>query len=208
MLDKDRKRINLVDVDDETHKWLVREANKVGMSIRGYAGYLLENARAAWEPPTEGEPERLALWNYHCALGKKNLHDLAYRMAALYEYNPTEEMAERLAEQCELAGLDYREVMQRVADDPFSSLIAFSHNGTKLGECIRWLSKFLAGKQSGLPARVLLSLGERRGYGETMMNRAKRAMNNDPESPRIISIRMAQGWYWKLEEREGSLEST
>lgn len=206
MLEKDRKRINLVDVNDETHKWLVRGANERGMSIRGYAGYLIEDAKAKWKPPTEGEPGRLALWNYHQAVAKKNLQDLAYRMASLYEYNPTEEMAERLVQQCELVGLDYREVLQRVADDPFSSLVAFSHNGTKLGECIRWLSKFLAGKQNGLPARVLLSVGNRQGYGETMMNRAKRAMNNDPESPRVISIRQAQGWYWKLEEREDSRE--
>jgi len=202
MLEKDKKRINLVDVSDETHKWIVRKANEAGMSIRGYAGFLLERAKTEWKPPEEGGPESQALWNYHQALGKKNLHDLAYRMASLYEYNPTEEMAERLAQQCEFAGLDYREVIQRVADDPFSSLVAFSHNGTKLGECIRWLSKFLAGKQNGLPARVLFSLGDRQGYGETMMNRAKRAMNNDPESPRVISVRQAQGWYWKLEERE------
>ena len=204
--DDKKKRINLVDVNDETHQWIVRKANEAGMSIRGYASFLLERARAEWKPPEESNPESQALWNYHQALGRKNLQDLAYRMAALYEYNQTEEMAERLAQQCEYAGLDYREVLQRVTDDPFSSLIAFSHNGTKLGECIRWLSKILAGKEMGLPARAIFALGEREGFGETMLNRAKRAMNNDLESPRVLSVREAQGWHWKLQEREDSQE--
>jgi hypothetical protein len=202
MSNDDKKRINLIEIEPETHSWLVKRANEAGMSINGYAGYLLDDVRLTWRPPNPdtATPEQIALWNYHQVLVQDYKRKLAYRTAAIYEQNKTEEMADRLKEQCEIAGLDYSEVMQEVEDDPYSSLVAFSHNGTKLGDCIRWLGSKLQDKEDGLPVTVLMSIGKQLGYNSTMMNRAKRAMNHDSRSPRVVSIRKSEGWCWKVKE--------
>lgn len=200
----DTKRINLIDIEPRTHSWLVKQANEMGMSIRGYAGYLLDNVCVSWKPPTEGERERMILWQYHKALVEETLRDLVYRTAAIYSKYPTEELAETLASQCELAGLDYGEVIHRIEDDPYSSLVAFSHNGTKLGECIEWLSSILTGKEVGLPASAILTMGEQRNFSHATLNRAKRAMSRDKDSPKVISVRCSTGWLWKLEDRQNN----
>lgn len=197
-----KKRINMVDIEEPTHEWLVQQANIMGMSIKDYAGYLIDDARLKkWKKPSKDEPERLALWNYHQALIAERKKDIAYKMAAMYECDKTEEMADLLARQCELAGLDYSEVIRQVQDDPYSSLVAFSHNGTKLGECIRWLGNVLKGKKVGLPASAVFSMAHDKGYSQTMLNRAKRAMNADINSPKVLSVRKANGWFWQLKER-------
>jgi len=201
----DKKRINLIDIEPDTHDWLVRLANEKGMSIKDFAGYLLDDARGKWKHPDSSEPERLALWNYYEALAQEQLRKLAYRVAAMYERNQTEEMAETLARQCELAGLDYREVIQQVEDDPFSSLVAFSHNGTKLGDCISWLGDMLAGQEKGLPVRILIAIGKQRGFNETLMNRAKRAMNADLGSPSVTSVRKTNNWFWRLKDEHNEV---
>lgn len=204
----DKKRINLVPIDPETHEWLVKRANAKGESIAGHAGRLLNDAMASWEPPTEDEPERMVLWDYYRELRKKKIRDIVYRTAELYNDNPTAESAEVLAKQCERAEMDYREVIDKVRDDPFSSLIVFSYNGTKLGECIKWLSGTLRNAPMDFPVSMLEKTADKRGYNMTMLNRAKRAMNKDSESPKVISVRKPFGWAWRMEEEPETVENS
>jgi hypothetical protein len=201
-MNDDKRKVNLVPIDPGTHDWLVNQANITGKSIADHAGYLLDDAATQWEPPTEDEPERMVLWDYHRELRKKRMRDMVYRTAELYNDNPTDTAADLLAKQCERAEMDYMEVISKVKDDPYSSLIIFSHNGTKLGECIRWLSGTLRGIDSDFPVSLLEKTAAKRGYNMAMLNRAKRAMNQDSTSPRVMSVRKSFGWSWRMEEVE------
>ena len=198
----DKKKINLVPVDPATHSWLVEQANAEGESIAKHAGHLLNDAMTEWKPPTEDEPERMVLWDYYRELRKKRMRDLVYRTAEMYNESPSSESAEVLAKQCERAEMDYREVIDKVRDDPYSSLIIFSHNGTKLGECIRWLSGTIRDTPTDFPVNLLEKMAAKRGYNMAMLNRAKKAMNMDSDSPKVMSVRKSFGWSWRLEERE------
>lgn len=200
-MNDDKKKVNLIPIDEDTHKWIVKQANEQGESIANCAGRLLDEVSRTWEPPTEDEPERMVLWDYHRELAKKRTRDMVYRTAELYNENPTSESADVLAKQCERAEMDYREVIDKVRDDPYSSLVLFSHNGTKLGECIRWLSGTLRKAASDFPVSLLEKTAAKRGYNMAMLNRAKRAMNQDSESPKVMSVRKSSGWSWRLEEK-------
>lgn len=194
----EKKRLNYISIEPETHGWLIGMANRQGEHIGDLAGQLLDEVATSWQPPSESEPERKAYWDWVQFKRDKRMQERAYEAALMYRKNPTEKGAERLARICEGVGLDYTEVLQGVDNDPFASLIAFSRNGSVLGRCIRWLPQFIGEREGKVPVRIVHVAGRREGYSESTINRARRAINYDIESPSIDTNKEGSGWIWSI----------
>lgn len=201
MSNDDKKYLTNVPIDPMTHDRLVMLANKEGVKLADLVGEMLDEDFYGWQPPNaEEQPGQRAMYNEFRVRQRQRLKQSVYTLAAVYKEDPTEENADILAEQCELAGLDYKEVVDRVGKDPFSSLIAFSRNGSKAGDCIKWLSETMRAAHDGLTVQQVKALADERGFKMSMVNRCKRAINNDYDSPNIVSERQSTGWVWTLSE--------
>lgn len=201
----DKKKINQIWVESETWAWLVEQANRRGELIADFTGALLDEAIIHWQPPQEDEPERRIYWAWLGFIRDKQRRERIYQAASMYKENPTEEMADALAQMCEDGGLDYREVIKEVERDPFSSLIANSRNGSVLGECIRWLTKLLQEHPEGIPVRIAKIIAEKEGFSSSTMKRARGAINADLHSPSILSHKVGHKWVMKMDNLESDL---
>ena len=197
----DKKKFSLVPVDPSTHSALVKIANQQGVPPNELLGNLADAYFINWEIPDESKPLERAGWLSFKSQARARCRDDVYRAASHYLEHPTEIGAEELAEQCDLVGLDYTQVIKEIKSDPFSSMIEFSRNGSKTGEAIRWLSKEMI-KREQLPAKLLFALAHKAGFNQPILNAAKRAINANTSSPMIKSVRTSTGWNWRIETME------
>lgn len=210
-MNDDKKIMNFVPVDPSTFEWLTTMANKQGERVNDFSGILLDElAMSNWTLPKPGESEddNLFFWFFQEALKRRRRRELIYKAAAIYLDDPTEEAAEQLEEMCVIAGLAPEEVIGEVRDDPFSNVIKESFDGTKLGRCTRWLADAMS--EHGEIRQVdLVRIGMSEGFDETMLNRAKRRINMDTETPHIQSKRVPgeKGWKWCVIEPQQQTEN-
>ena len=204
--DEDKKTINQIPVDTHTHRWLVRFANLKGESLKEATGSLLDMLYTAYIPETdqlnkEGyDNEQVELfWSWFKFKQKEIRRQRVFQAAAIYASDPTEENADMLARMCELARLDYAEVKEKAENDPYSSLIASTRNGTKFGECMRWLPQFIMEQGGQVNVAPLRAMANRQGFTASMLDRVKRAIQNDPDAPAIVSVKVGAAWAWRIE---------
>lgn len=88
----------------------------------------------------------------------------------------SEEEAERLHEIAEELDLDEEKAAELALGTPYASVIAFSNNGTKGGQCQQWLASLLSEQQDGIARTYIVSMGSKLGYTESMINRASRVI--------------------------------
>lgn len=198
----DKRKLNCIYVEPATHAWLVEMANSHGEMLGDFAGMVLDDISSNWTYPTNEEPQRLLRWNVIEALRRKRQVDDVYKLAAIYQELQEDALADRLQEQCELAGLAYEEVIERVGNDPFSSIIANSRDGSKFGQCVKWLSQVLRDHRGAVAVNALEQAAEESGFAVSMLKQAKRAINRDPSTPTIRSIKSGVGWTWVLEQEQ------
>lgn len=197
-----KKCINKVWVDDETHTALLNGANKQGDTIASYAGAILDDAAISEKPnfSDDADPFARLHWNWYRFKLKQRSIEKVHRAAAIYSENPTDENADSLEQMCADAGLDYKDVINRTKNDPFSSIVANSRNGTKYGRCIRWLPDTIVKMGGRVPVSTLNTMAAIEGFDSSMLNRVKRAINGDANTPNILSERESNGWIWVLDE--------
>jgi len=195
----DKKKINVVPIEPATHEALINFANQKGVAVNEFLGYLADThfVSSLCEPKPD-KPLQRAAWLSLQSKYEAKLRDEVYQAAGRYLERPTENGAERLAEQCDLMGLDYAEIISEIKSDPFSSMVEYSRNGSKTGDCIRFLIKEM-NERKRFPAKLVFALGKQRGFNRSLVNSAKRAVNNDPKSPEIKSIRTSNGWDWAID---------
>ena len=205
MYSDDRKKLNRISVEPTTHEWLVEMANRDGEGVGDYAGALLDMLSGSCKPDAPLGSDKFddnniqVFWSWYRFRQKERLKNRVYQAAAIYAADPDEDGAERLANMCERANMDYTEVKDRAENDPFSSLIASTRNGTKFGECMRWLPEFLTEHGGQVPVAPLRVMASQYGFTPSMLDRVKRAIQSDPDTPTIMSIRIGVAWAWKLD---------
>lgn len=199
----DKKTLNYINVDTEVFSWLVNQANAQGERLGDFVGAVLEEVSQTWCPPMEDEPERLLFWNYMKVQREERLRKMVYQAAAIYHNhpNPTEDEADRLASMYEAAGMDYKEVVKEVSDDPFSSIIAHSQNGSATGQCMRWLAGVMKNRKV-MPVKLVMVKARQEGFSDSTLTRARGAINMDDKSPTIATRKRAYGWEWYIEDDE------
>jgi len=202
MEDENKRSINYIPVDEDTFAWLKQQANQAGELISHFAGAVLDSASVDWQPTiTDDQSDDSKLfWKLHEIRKQKKRRDTVYRAAAIYKERPDEQTADTLSDMCEWAGLDYAEVMNQVENDPFSSIIAQSRNGTKFGSCVRWLPAFISDHNGEVAVTPLRIVASNLGYSNSMLDRVKAAINNDIDTPSIVSVKSGKNWVWRVEE--------
>jgi len=205
-MNDDKKIMNFVPTDPSTFEWLTIMANKQGERVNEFAGMLLDElSMSNWTLPEPGETEKDGrfYWLFQEAMKRRKQRELIHKAAAIYLDDLTEEAADQLEEMCGIVGLVPEEVVAEIRDDPFSNVIKESYNGTKLGRCIRWLVESLT-EHIELPQAEIVQIGMTEGFDETMLNRAKRRINLDRDTPMIQSQRIPgeKGWKWTIVQTE------
>lgn len=203
----DKKRINLITIEEQTLSLLLNQANVQGKSLGNFVGLLLDEYAFTWKPPAKEEPDRLLFWDWVQAQQEEQKRKMVYQVAAIYQSrkNPTEEEAERLARMCETAGLDYKEVVKEISNDPFSSIVMHSRNGTATGQCMRWLAGVMKDRKR-MPVNLIEIKASQKGFSRSTLNRARRAINMDTKSPTIETEKIGKGWQWYIRGEEESEE--
>jgi hypothetical protein len=207
MSQDNKKRLNLIEVEPDVHAWLVSEANDEGMKIGEFAGYLLEQLFNGNEFINTINPYVKIYSSWVAVRKKQRARERVYDVARLYQELQTEDLAEQLAEMCECADMNLQEVIDRVSNDPFSSIIVQQRSDTKFGQCLKWLPDYLIKNGGEMPVAEIRSAAEKQGFTKSMLGRVKRAIDDDIDTPGIISVRVSEGWNWKVEQLE-DVEST
>lgn len=201
----ERKVLQRIRVEPDTHDWLIREANKVGEPLDEFAGKLLDDCAISWKPPavgtveSDGDRDRVVFWSWTIAMRRRRQIERMYQVAAACAENPCEETATLLEQMCDALGINYEAVMAEADENPFSSVIAFGRNGSKLSSCIKWLVELMQQRRT-MTVREICALAEKKGFKESMVKQARGAINQNVSSPAIISRRTSDGWTWELTE--------
>lgn len=201
MYDDERKILNKIRVKPETHDEIIKRANEIGMSIGDFAGDALDMYMT--EQPVELTAIEKVHWNWRAFRLEEQQREKVHHAAAIHKEHPSDESADRLKRMCEDAGMDFAEIERLAENDPFTSIIAASRDGTKFGACLRWLPKTLRRCNGCAAVSKLRVLGRSQGYSNSMLNRVKQAINEDSRTPSIRSVRREKGWEWQLvDDRE------
>lgn len=197
--DEGKKKINAVLLDSEVHAWTEMEGTRQGLSPSELLAYFALENYLKWEPPNEkSHPDVRMAWNDRRMRRRLWRKQQVEKAAAMYAEDPTQENAELLAEQCLLAGISLEEAKAGAENDPFTSIIAYSSNGTAFGECCRWLPRFIL-EHNDIPQPVVCTAGKKAGFDESMITRARRRINSLPDSEwRIETKHCGAFWRWSL----------
>lgn len=207
-MSNDRKYyVNHVPLDEEVHRRIVDQATLVGMRPADFVGYLTgERIKEGWKEPTPDCPEKYVDWQLMQMKQEERMKNQVFKAAALYQKYPSEKNAECLSRMCDAARMGYNEVIKKLDDDPFSSLYLYAKNGSELGNCMRWLSTFITERGGVVPARIVKVAATREGFSDSTLDRAKRTIMADADSPTIISDKRGKGWVWCIKELKPSKE--
>jgi len=199
----DKRVLNFVPVEEETHSILVELANQQGIKVNEFLGLLADEWSLVWEPPQKKRSARALFWNWVEMRRKKRLRDMIYQMVSLYQQlDESEELADLIEQQCEIAGIspsDLQAMHQDVARDPLSSIIAQSREGTKFSQCMGWLASTFRQIGPEIAVRDLQQLAMVEGFAWAMVNKAKAYIRDDRESTvEILSEKRGAHWAWVM----------
>jgi hypothetical protein len=200
-----RKVISQVHVKEEVYNWIVKKANSVGDEIRFHVGDMLELwyiAREEVEAGMQENPETLVALKHNAIRKKTEMRTKVHRIASMYIQMPNEANADILKDACDAAGMHYDEVIGAAEQDPFSSIISQAYGKTKQDEAILWLTQKF-NEVSTIPSTIVYQEGEKQGFSEKTLQRARNYISMDDHSPTIRSVRKPDQWVWTiLEEGE------
>lgn len=208
-MDSDKKYcyINHVPLDEDVHRRVIDQATLVGLRPADFAAYLIgEQMKLEWKEPSPDEPEKYIDWKLMQMKRQEHMREQVFRAAALYKKNPSDENADHLSQMCDAASMAYNEVMKYIDNDPFSSLYLYAKNGSTLGSCMRWLSTFISERSGVVPAKIVKIAAARENYSDSTLERAKRTINGDMDSPMIVSEKRKEGWVWRIQGHAPSTE--
>jgi len=191
-----KKSISFVRVSPETWEALIEAANKRGENPAYYIGWVLDSAVQQGLHKLDGE-EHDVFWGYRRFRKEKEDRELVRRAAALYLEHETDEGADRLAEMCDKAGLNYDEVIQETRDDPFSSLR--KQSVTMRDRAAEWLTRFIHENGGFALVKHVRAAAEAEGYNYAMLKRAKQAVNENRDVPMIRSEKVGVDWAWVVD---------
>jgi len=205
----DKKVINFIPVDPDSHSQLVELANQRGMKLNEFLGLMVDEWALTWSPPKKKRSERALFWNWVDLRRRKRLQDMVYQMVSLYQQlGESEELADLIEAQCDIAGIspvDLQLIHQEVASDPLSSIIAENRQGTKFSRCITWLSETFKNLGPALSVGALKKLAEAEGFQWSMVERAKREIRETWDlKVEIVSRREGSHWEWVMVDRESN----
>lgn len=195
------RTINIVSVENDTHAWLIEEANRSGMKLGEFAGSLLDKIKIHREYDKLRESEELSVYDLllKARLRQRDLIRVK-KLVSIYQQNQSEEAADILAAACDSLGLNYDEVMGMAENDPFSSIASEWNTSSKFAECADWLTTVMT-KRKKVMSAIIFRQGEERGFSESTINRVKRKINTQSETHHIVSAKDGKDWVWILEEK-------
>jgi len=192
--------LNYVPINKETNEWLVAEANKEGTPVRVFAGLILdEKAQQSFHAGYEKDEDQGA-WDEHWYDQWSRMWMRTRKAAAIYLENPSDEARTRLERMCTRLGKDVDEIIAEADANPFSTIVAREKEATKRGQCILWLCEMIRSHDGSVDSSVVYAIADQKGYSISTLNRAKRDINNDPNTPNIVSGREGSRHLWVLEE--------
>lgn len=199
----DKRTINRILIDPKTHRIMIDLANQQGISLSDFIGAVVDEAAMSWVPPEVSKDQwHIFHWNYIQLWKRQRRVQMVYQMAAMYnELGGSEDLADLIERQCEICGVDMTELMLQVQDDPLSSLIAQTRQGTKFDQCLRWLSDAMQRYGEFLVSQLKV-LAAAQGYDWTMVNRVKREIQGSGLDVNLISEKRGKTWWWVLADRE------
>lgn len=216
MSSDNKKVINRVNIDPFGHAWAVKMANKYGVSMADFCGMALASLATAWKPDTdeiasadEFQPEYIRLYiDYFEEQQRHRRRQLVREVAIIHTQYPDDASADRLARMCKVAGMDLTEIMDAAKSTEFGSIVDYSRDGTKFGQCLQWLASYISKESkngNGVPSMQIYAAGKASGFEQEMIKRAKGRICHDPLSPMIRSKKGPGGtWIWHIEAQEAS----
>lgn len=190
----------MIKIKPNAFEWVTKEANKAGRDVRDHISYIVELVFASKSGINElaENNANVRLVQYEWEFQEQMRRTKAvYQMAAAYVEHPTESNADKLKDACDIADVDYDAVIQTASNDPFSSYIAEHGTHTKLDEAVLWLRNVFS-ERTEIPSKDLYIIGNKLGYGEKILRRAKDALCEDLDSPLIEVAKPGPSWIWRL----------
>jgi len=222
-MDKKKYITFISGLDPETHAWLVQRSNILGLKIGDFVAVALKRARyddiyGDLETEMQSQNAMIALGGIELSADlERQKRERVFALAYQYQDTPNENLADLLKLACDVAGMDYQEVMTYAENDPFGSIISSSDTSTQIERCIQWLYHTLTGykgfvKVEDNPVYAKNDLEEmsiERGWSSKTLSRAKTRINTQlrqkagEEFPykEVKTIRIGNRWYWYYDDR-------
>ena len=212
---QDNKRIiNRVKIDNFGYSWAVKMANKYGADLSEFCGSALASLAVAWNSDT-GEIEEVEEWdgdrmklaiNHFAHQQRHRSRQMVREVAVIHAQYPDDVSADQLAQMCAIAGMDLLEVLDAANSSEFKSIVDYSKDGSKFGECVMWLADYMTKEtqdeeRDSVPAAQVFAAAKSNGFEEQMVKRAKQRIKADPLSPSIESRRVSKGWVWYIKQK-------
>jgi len=187
-----------------TRKWLTEQANKKGKKIGLTAGLLLDEvARDCISSMMDHDGSNSSVWNLEWFLQQELAMAHAKYAARIYLMRPTDEGMERLEIMCDEAGVLSTDTLAEVESDPFSTAVLANRATTSVSRCTEWLSGLLRQVgDEGMPSNMIYALAKEDGYSGSTLERAKRTIIQDVDSPEIEAFRDGPRWSWRIKAGE------
>ena len=197
---KNLKSLSYIKVDPLTHAELMKECNNRGASSIFYIGWVLADAVDAGIHKLDAQ-NRSVFWKARELTQIKRDRDTVRTAALSYLMYPTDDGADLLAEMCEDVGLDYDEVLGNVTDDRFA-MLRTSQDSVFI-ERAEWLYNLLEDNSGRLTVKYIRARGEELGYTKYTIDKIRRFINDQPDLPTIVSMKVGIQWVWQLEKTPG-----
>jgi len=211
-----RKTANMVEIESHIYQWVVEDANSVGEKLSKHIGDLLNNlyhmSDGGKKSPTqvarEYSPITSAIVAYQEMERQQHRRSMVRHMAALYVEKPSEKAADSLQAACDAIDIDYDEVIKVAEADPFSSIIAKTMGKDKIDRCAVWMIDLFT-KHGKMQSVELFSRANAEGYNKRMVQRVKRNLLEDLDTPYIDVDRIGKNWWYVLKTVGGNeIEAT
>lgn len=204
------QKINSILFKTSVFNWIKKQANSQGIGMDEFVSLFIEDGYLGWNMPSdESNIDVRMFWNDVTLKRRANRRRYVMRAAAIYKDEPTEDNASALAKQCNLAGMSYDEVIERVNNDPFSSIAKYEVEESTLGQCAKWLTLFLNEHGNSAPVSVIRMAGSIKGFSESIVKQARSTINSYTEFEyRIDTRHESPGWVWHLVKKEHEAEDS
>ena len=197
---KNLKSLSYIKVDPLVHEELMKECNNRGVSSIFYIGWVLADAVDAGLHKLDGQ-NRNVFWKARELTQLKRNRDMVRTAALSYLMYPTDDGADLLAEMCDDVGLDYDEVLGNVVDNRFAMLR--TSQDSVFVERAEWLYDLLNDNGGQLTVKYIRARGEELGHTKHTLNKIRNFINDQPDLPTIVSMKIGIQWAWKLDKIPG-----